>query len=260
MGVVFRRGPSGHAATFLWNRQTDTFTLGQWLKGRIYPKRSDLSPDGRHLIYLAADYQGSRDAGPSWTAVSRAPYLKALDLYANHDAWQGGGLFVDDQTYWLNNSLLEDDDIHSRQSDLTCDLKAAPQSKFGAEDPGVYYPRLLRDGWKWARLDGTVSGPVHVFRKDLPNGWSLEKWSHHGADEVSQKEAYWEEHALCSPDLDAPLHLPDWEWADRDGADVVWAANGQLFRERPSDVTAGKQVRALFDFAPMAFEAVTAPY
>ena len=29
--VVFRRGPSRHIATFLWNRETDKFTLGQWL-------------------------------------------------------------------------------------------------------------------------------------------------------------------------------------------------------------------------------------
>jgi cytochrome bd-type quinol oxidase subunit 2 len=27
--------------------------VGQWLKGRIYERRSDLSPDGKHLIYFA---------------------------------------------------------------------------------------------------------------------------------------------------------------------------------------------------------------
>jgi len=46
VGLVIRRGPSKCVATLLWNRKTDEFQLGQWLKGRIYERRSDLSPDG----------------------------------------------------------------------------------------------------------------------------------------------------------------------------------------------------------------------
>src|SRR5262245_34353061 len=44
--VVFRRGPSKRVATFAWDRTSDEVQLGQWLKGRIYERRSDLSPDG----------------------------------------------------------------------------------------------------------------------------------------------------------------------------------------------------------------------
>ncbi len=36
MGLVIRRGPSKLVATILWNRDTDDFQVGQWLKGRIY--------------------------------------------------------------------------------------------------------------------------------------------------------------------------------------------------------------------------------
>ena len=54
LGLVIRRGPSKHVATVLWNRSRDDFQLGQWLKERIYERRSDLSPDGKHFIYFAS--------------------------------------------------------------------------------------------------------------------------------------------------------------------------------------------------------------
>jgi hypothetical protein len=37
----------------MWNRTNDEFTPGSWFKGRIFADRSDLSPDGRHMIYFA---------------------------------------------------------------------------------------------------------------------------------------------------------------------------------------------------------------
>ena len=54
--VIFRRGPSDKVAVVGWDRSNDTFTLGQWLRGRIYPLRCDLSPKGEYLIYFAAKY------------------------------------------------------------------------------------------------------------------------------------------------------------------------------------------------------------
>ena len=54
--VVFRRGPSDKVAVIGWDRGDDSFRLGQWLRGRIYPYRCDLSPSGEYLIYFAAKY------------------------------------------------------------------------------------------------------------------------------------------------------------------------------------------------------------
>src|SRR5688572_2426031 len=53
--IVFRRGPSKEVCTIGWNRATDEFSVGQWLKGRIYERRADLSPDGKLLIYFASN-------------------------------------------------------------------------------------------------------------------------------------------------------------------------------------------------------------
>jgi hypothetical protein len=36
VGLVFRRGPANAVCTVGWNRETDKFELGQWLRGRIY--------------------------------------------------------------------------------------------------------------------------------------------------------------------------------------------------------------------------------
>ena len=78
VGLVIRRGPSKSVCTLLWNRNQDTFKLGQWMHGRIYERRSDLSPDGKHFIYFAINGRRHSPTGGAWTAISRAPYLKAI--------------------------------------------------------------------------------------------------------------------------------------------------------------------------------------
>jgi len=102
--LIIRRGPSKHVCTIGWNLRDDTFQLGQWLKGRIYEYRCDLSPDGRHLIYFAMNGKWESETKGSWTAISKTPYLKALGLWAKGDCWNGGGLFADDRSYTINGA------------------------------------------------------------------------------------------------------------------------------------------------------------
>ena len=51
--VVFRCGPANKTAVIGWDLKTDTFKVWQWFCGSFYGYRSDLSPDGKHLIYFA---------------------------------------------------------------------------------------------------------------------------------------------------------------------------------------------------------------
>src|SRR5574341_2274100 len=88
VGVVFRRGPANAVCSVLWDRKKDKFQVGQWLRGRIYERRADISPDGRHMIYFA------NKGGGAWTAVSRVPWLKAISYYEKNNCWLGGGLFT----------------------------------------------------------------------------------------------------------------------------------------------------------------------
>jgi len=101
--VVIRRGPSKQVCTVAWDRLKDTFAIGQWLKGRIYERRSDLSPDGRHLIYFAMNGKWESETKGSWTAISRTPCLRAIGLWAKGDCWHGGGLFTAGKRYWIND-------------------------------------------------------------------------------------------------------------------------------------------------------------
>src|ERR1700742_4479685 len=85
VGVVIRRGPSKQVCTVLWDRKTDEVKGGQWMKGRIYERRCDISPDGKHLIYFAMNGKWGSESKGSWTAISRAPYLKALGFFPKGD-------------------------------------------------------------------------------------------------------------------------------------------------------------------------------
>jgi len=262
-GVVIRRGPARSVAVIGWDRKNDTFSLGQWLRGRIYERRADLSPDGKHLIYFAMNgHWGSRTKG-SWTAISRAPYLKAVTLLAKGDCWNGGGLWMDDKHYWLNNGYghvtLED------SGEVKPSSTGPPGPRWGGECPGVYYPRLVRDGWTH-RPDLVVDGKrgsVDVFEKPLTHGWTLRKLANATANQPVGKSVYFDEHELIGYGREVPRH--DWEWADLDRSRLVWATGGALYagtltaksakREDPID-----NVTLLHDFNDMTFVAKPAPY
>lgn len=98
VAVVFRRGPSAWYHLLKWDMAHDTFESGAWLRGRIYPEKCDLSPDGALLLYFV--HQG-RKFGTSytdaWTGVSRVPWLTALGLWPWGTTYGGGGRFVGDR-------------------------------------------------------------------------------------------------------------------------------------------------------------------
>jgi hypothetical protein len=258
VGVVWRRGPSKQVCSILWDRAKDTFELGQWLKGRIYERRADLSPDGRHLIYFAMNGKWDGKTGGSWTAVSRAPYLKALALYGKGDGWHGGGLFTGERSYWLNDGYGHRELEDSQR--LRRDGTWHPLLYFGGECPGVYYPRLQRDGWRY--LGNRVLGQYthcSFFEKPLPRGWVLRKIAHEQVSHPPGKGCYWDEHVLEHPESKQTLARPDWEWADLDGSKLTWAEKGCLYRGTITRNGIGES-SLLKDFNEMTFRRIIAPY
>ena len=260
--LVLRRGPTKHVCAIEWDRQRDTFTVGQWLKGRIYELRSDISPGGTHAIYFAMNGHWSSRAKGAWTAISRVPYLTAVTLWAKGDCWNGGGLFVDDRRYWLNNgyghTLLDD------TGEVTRAEPSPYRTRWGGECWGVYFERLLRDGWTMrpeissdASLDAAV-----VWEKPLWHGWHLRKLARAQVGPPPGKGVYYEEHELVGP-REVMRHT--WEWADVDRDRLVWADGGKLFAARITKKSAKLEdplddVRELYDFNTMTFEAIRAPY
>lgn len=261
-GVVLRRGPSSQVAAIGWNRDTDTFRIGQWLKGRIYERRSDLSPDGRHLIYFAMNGHWSSRAKGAWTAISIAPYLTAIALYAKGDCWHGGGWFVDAGTYWLNDGygheVLETTTRVARAT-----TPPAYAAGYGGECPGVYFNRLVRDGWT---LRPELSDRKRdVFDIPLAHGWILRKYACAQSGPPPGKGVYFDEHALVHLTSGRELARPRWEWASPDVGRVVWAEDGSLWAGKITKASATTDdpltaVTQLHDFSAMAFEGLVAPY
>ena len=146
--MIFRRGPSKYVEIVRWDLSRDVFERGQWFRGRIYDRRSDLSPDGELLVYFAAKYirpeTGGADALYSWTAVSRAPWLTALALWPKTDAWWGGGLFTGPRRLWLNHPP-DRAEHHPEHRPRGLTIETNPDAT--GEDEPVYSRRLDREGW-----------------------------------------------------------------------------------------------------------------
>ncbi len=259
VSVIFRRGPSFSTCTILWDREKEKFALGQRLHGRIYSRRSDLSPDGKYMIYFAMNGRWHGQAKGAWTAVSKAPYLKALALYAKGDCWNGGGLFTGPRTYWLNDGRgheqLQSTSLVSR------DREYSPEAPIGGECPGIYYPRLQRDGWTLAATesDGDTSD-AGIFEKELPKGWILRKIAHGQINAPPGKGCYWDEHELTHAQSGQVLKKPDWEWADFLDGRVAWCKAGKLYQARLDSKSGLREERCLRDFNEMEFEPIAAPY
>lgn len=139
--LILRQGPARQFRMILWNRDTDTFEDGQWIKSKVYVDRCSLSPDGKHFIYFLLDGRWSTETRGSFTALSRPPYWTALALFPEGDTWGGGGVFLDNSHYWASG----DADIIGRDEGLS-------RVKFGKPDKGCTTGIRLMNGQR-APLD-----------------------------------------------------------------------------------------------------------
>jgi hypothetical protein len=216
---VFRRGPSKLFRLFFWDRAGDTFKPGPWFKGRLFPDRSDLSPDGRHLIYfaMAGVAWAVPRTGGTWTAISQLPSLKAVALWRQGDTWSGGGMFTSSRSYWLNA-----DDCTELIRDNS-GLRRDPRQPIG-----LYQARLERDGWVARKTD---DGPV--LEKSTREGWILRRLRKRG-------------YKLHQPE-GSTLTFADWEWAEWDRNRLLWAEAGCI---RTAGIGTHKlgRARTLHDF------------
>ena len=260
IGLVLRRGPTKKVCTIRWDRSTDRFQLGQWIKGRIYSHRCDLSPDGQFFLYFAANYGRTKPPlDGSWTGLSRVPYVKALGLWAKGDGWNGGGCFVDDTRYWIHEG--EHDMAHRTIHEpegferVSNDWNAQSNGPW----PGIYVARLLRDGWTLKSRRDPPARPSDVLQRELPGGWILEQT----VDVCDSRRPGTEldDYGLRHPGTSRYLACPDWTWADYDPIRnrLAWASEGCL-RTGELDEQGLVDAQVIHDFNTMTFKAVRAPY
>jgi hypothetical protein len=251
--LIIRRGPSKKVCTIGWDRSTNTFTLGQWLSGRIYEERCDLSPDGRHFIYFALNGKWGSQTGGTWTAISRTPYLKAIGLWGKGDTWGGGGSFISNTEYCIR------DYYDSHQVILKPDNLTETNEKPNCG--GHYYHfRLTRDGWTFInRQRKDKETDIATFERKIHPAWMLRKICTSTSKEHLGKACYYDQHQLVSVAQEQVLDYPDWEWADADKRGLYWAQNGKLYHAQ-LDTGGLINIAELYDFNCMKFEKIKAPY
>ena len=240
--LVLRRGPSRKVASLMWDRATGEVQLGQWLKGRIYEHRSDVSPDGRHTIVFAGTGQ------TWWTAISRAPYLRAIAYFPTDHTWHGGGAFDAEGRVFFNG-------FHGPDH-LPDKLQAAGQTAFphgtdGFHMGGLYAARMALRGWK----NSGGEGYDMMLDKPAAGGWHVHQTVVLGAKDrglISTRFG-------LSRSGGGQMIETDWEWAEPWENGLQIARKGALWKVPLGEEGPGAP-EMIHTFTDMSFEAIEAPY
>jgi hypothetical protein len=256
--VLIRRGPTKRVLLVRWNTATHEFHSGQWLKGRIYEERCDLSPSGDKLIYLAADNRGEPG---SWTAVSRPPFLTAIVLWKNLGSWGGGGMFDSDRRLLLNvGGALKP----YRGFKLPKGVQVSPIASWAGhgEDDPLRELRMKRDGWIVADPGeypkARWKDPV-VWQLSRPRSWRKAKDGFvlerrlHG---ISERNGRWYiySHHVMNAAGDELLDCGRSDWADWSlSGELLLARDGCVYRATPRDGSLFELER-LIDLRGLRFE------
>jgi hypothetical protein len=127
--VIIRRKPSKTYHIIRWNVETDRFEHGSWFTGHIYVHSSDVSFDGKWMVYLARGVRGT-----TWNGVCLLPYLKTYLETETPDSWGGGG-------YWKDKRTLVTNEWAATKGTVPFKIENH------ANPRGVFKQRMLRDGW-----------------------------------------------------------------------------------------------------------------
>ncbi len=233
--AVFRRGPTNWCHVGRWDLANGRYEPGAWIAARLFPRRSDLSPDGRYLCYFAHQPGATWEHGEAYVAVLKLPWLTALHAFPTCGTWTRGYRFAE------GLELSADDET---ALPIPYRLNAIPLIQFANE---------RRRGWSEAadspdRIPGDTWDQRRnaILEKRQPGGDRLlrvESVGHAGGEfGVDQavdglRVLYW----LESSDGLEPLD--DIQWAD-------WDRNGRLLAATRS---AHLQVLKLGDDGPELF-------
>ena len=100
VALVFRRAPSRWWQLGRWDLQTGDYEPGAWLRGRLYPRRCDLSPDGALLLAFILKptapgfLEPDRAVDDTYVTLSKAPWLHALAAWREGSTWGRGYCFT----------------------------------------------------------------------------------------------------------------------------------------------------------------------
>lgn len=252
--IILRRGPTRHVAVIAWDRNTDEIELGQWLKGTIYPHKSDLSPDGEQFVYFAGNAKPTNESGGWWTAVSRYPYLHALAFGGQSGTNYGGGAFLSDGSIFLNGvggmrrSEDSDDVVFCGKQNVF------PSSTDGFWMGDLFATKMTLQGWD-------VFGQAYdaVLHKKIST-WTLAQRFFGFEDNPKDRGWITGEYSLYEFDTGQHVVFENWDWADVWKDELRFSKAGCLYKAKPCKKNGFKDPELIFDFNAMKFEAIRAPY
>jgi hypothetical protein len=255
--AVLRRGPSEWWNVGRWQLDEPGYESGAWFRGRLYARRCDLSPDGRWLSYFALKGGSTWEAGDTYCAISRLPWLKALAAWPSCGTWTRGYHFVEERRNAWEIGEPQRGDVGPCRARYG--MKAFRPVQFAAERHRGWRetpdcpPRFAGDSWD-QRRNARMSKRQPEGELDLvvesvgrPGG----EW---GGDAVEGlRVSYWLEGRddLCP--------LEEAQWADRDdrGRLLVATRRGALQIRRLRGFTA--EVEFERDLAPLEPDPMSAP-
>jgi hypothetical protein len=243
--VLLRRGPTDQVELIRWDTAGDTFERGQWFHGRIYERRSDLSPDGSLFVYFAARHnarQFDSDYTFAWTALSRPPWLTALTLWPKGDCWDGGGRFDTgsrrrDGTWSLHLNHFGRVSTHPAHP-APPHLRVTHNTHGRGEDMPIYNDILQGKGWscgEWGRPESgfRTSKEPAVWTKPEPGGRLVLRMELESVDFTRPGGPLHFGFALLRASDGEFVDVLDAQWADWDQAGrLVHSSGGKLFATR----------------------------
>lgn len=208
---------------------------GQWLQGKVYERRCDLSEKGKYILYFAAKFKRSIK---TFTAISKFPFVKALDFYEKGDTYNGGGLFLSKNEYFLNETYAQKE-IYKNSS---FKVRRGKLNKVLLDDEtdGVYYPRLIRDNW----IDlGKLNG-IRTFKKQNKN-YEIVKECFVNGDLSVEKGIFYDINTFKSNGK-AIMKIES-DWMDFKNDKLYWDDRGKLFCANPNNIEDRKEIADLND-------------
>lgn len=249
--AVLRRGPTSWCHVGRWDLARGRYEPGAWLRARLFPRRCDLSPDGRWLCAFVHKPGARWEHGDAYVTLSRLPWLSALHAFGTCGTWTRGFRFTDDGSC---------DDPRDEGLPMPYGLRAIRPAQFATERRGGWEeapdspPRAPGDVWD-ARRNARV-------RRRQPKG---ERWLHltslgwaggeFGVDQAV--DGLRVRYALESGGALEPLD--DAQWADWDGEGrLLVATRSGALEVRSLD---GPRVEAVFreDLSPLEPTPAPAP-
>lgn len=213
LAAVLRRGPAEWSHVGRWDLDRPAYEPGAWLAGRLFPRRCDLSPDGRLLSYFAHKPSATWEHGDAYVAISRLPWLTALHAFGTCGTWTRGYEFTDN----VRDSAEGDAGLP-----IEFGLRPIPAVQFAVERNRGWQeapdspPRDAGDSWderRNARLLKPQPGGHRRLRVESL-GWA--------GGEFGVAQAVDGLRVQYSLETDSDLDLlPDLQWAD-------WDAQGRL--------------------------------